>query len=68
MFSPKGLRMASLYFRTVSMVGLPARVIVKLDDRGDHHFPAGRAVIAGYKAYNVVTWHNYIKKEVLCAK
>jgi len=46
MFRPKGLRMASLYFLTVVMVGFPARVKVKFKDSGDHHFPA-RMVISG---------------------
>ena len=46
MFSPKGRRMASLYFRTRVTPGLPARVSVKLEERGDHHRPA-RTVMGG---------------------
>ena len=46
MFGPKGLRIASLYFLTVVTAGFPARVRVKFNDNGDHHFPM-RMVIGG---------------------
>jgi hypothetical protein len=46
MFSLKGHRIASRYFHTRVTPRLPARVSVKLEERGDHHRPA-RMVIGG---------------------
>ena len=40
MFSPKGQRIASQYFHTRVIPGLPTRVSMKLEERGDHHHPA----------------------------
>jgi hypothetical protein len=40
MLGPKGFRIASRYLRTRLVFGRPARVMVKLEDKGDHHRPA----------------------------
>jgi hypothetical protein len=40
MFGPKGLGIASWYFLTRLVLGHSARVIVKLEDNGDHYHPA----------------------------
>jgi hypothetical protein len=40
MLGPKGLRMALRYLCTRLVFGHPASVIVKLEDKGDHHHPA----------------------------
>ena len=54
MFGPNGLRIASLYFKTVTTDGVPASVSVKLEERFDHHLPA-RMVISGL-ASPIVCW------------
>jgi hypothetical protein len=46
MFRPKGLRIASLYLRTVVSDRVPARVSVKFEDKFDHHLLA-KMVISG---------------------
>lgn len=54
MLGPKGLSTASQYFQTISTVGRPARVSMKLDESGLHH-RLERMVMGG--SASPVCWH-----------